>query len=178
MFMQETIPFSEEKVKWPWTPEDITLDEVARPTRVPLWRRVPLWIVLLWGVGVITFTSLGVATDVGVYHHQLDTQASWISQASRQEATCLQGATTAAARTACAATLAQSATAHQAQFDRSHVAVGGQYAAAQMHSAYDALYAAACYNPDTGTADAKCLADTAPTLRAWAMQQADTAEHM
>ncbi len=176
--MQETVPFANDTVQWPWLPIDVATfgdEERARPT--PLWLRVPLWIVLVWLVGVIVFIGVGIAADGQLYRHQLSNQASWISQASQQETACLQKAATDDARTACATTLANAVTAQQTQFDRTRIGVGGRAAATQMHSAFDALYGAACYDPDTATVDAQCLATTAPTLRAWATQEATSAEN-
>ncbi len=176
--MQKTVTMTDEPLHWPWLPSDIApAGEETRAHKKPFWGRVPLWIALLWLVGVITFISLGVAANAQLYRHQLGTQASWIAQASQQEARCLQAATTDAARTACATTLANAVTAQQARFDHNGVGFGGRNAATQMHSAFDALYAAACVDPATSSADSQCLSATAPTLRTWAEQEARNAEN-
>jgi hypothetical protein len=174
--MQKPLSIGDATVGWPWLPSDVApADEEARVRQIPLWQRVPLWIIGVWLVGVIVFISLGYIVDAQIYRHQLSTQASWIAQASHQEAVCLQKAKTARSRSACAATLAKAATAQQQQFDHSRVGAGGHDAAIQMHSAFDALAAAACYDLDSGKADVHCLAHTAPTLRAWAVQEATSA---
>jgi hypothetical protein len=176
--MQKSIPVANDTVKWPWLPMDVaTFGDEERAHRTPLWLRVPLWIVLVWLVGVVAFIGLGIAADGQLYRHQLSTQASWIAQASQREATCLRKAQTDDARTVCATTLAHAVAAQQAQFDHTRVSMGARNAALQMHSAFDALYAAACYNPDTDSADARCLTATAPTLRTWATQEATSAEN-
>ena len=174
--MQKVMNPPEVAVRWPWSAEDIAAQgDEARAPRTLIWQRTPLWVIIVWLVGVIVFLYLGFATDARVFHHNLDTQSSWIAQASQQEVACLHYATTDAQRTLCAQTLAAAVTTQQTQFDRSHIAWGGDMAASEMHSAFDALYAAACYDADTGSADMACLHATAPMLRAWAVQDATTA---
>jgi hypothetical protein len=174
--MQKIMNPPEAALRWPWNAEDIAWhSDEERFTPQPLWKKLPLWMILVWLVGVVIFFGLWEAADHGLYQHNLSSQASWIAQASQQEATCLQHATNDAQRAACAHQLASATLAHQAQFDSSHIALGGHDSAAAMHSAFDALYAAACYDPTTGGANLQCLTKTAPALRAWAVQDADNA---
>jgi hypothetical protein len=176
--MQNVSAAPDMKIGWPWQPEDVAPDrddESAFPA--PWWHRVNPSMLIIWVVGVILCLVLMNVTAQAIYRHQLDVQGQWIAQRSQAEVTCLSRAHDAAARTVCARNLASAVTQQEATFDHFSVAMGYGNAAAQMHSAFDALYGAACYNSDGQTADDTCLQRMAPSLRHLASLDAVAAEH-
>jgi hypothetical protein len=174
--MQEISAAPEQPLAWPWQPEDIALSDEDDPHfRLPWWHRVRPWMVITWLVGVILSLVLANAVLQAIYQHDLAIQAQWIAQQSQTEARCLQRATNDAARTACARALAMAVSQRQTSFDHAAQGLGDGDAATEMHSAFDALYASACYNTDAQTADTTCLQEMASSLRALAVLDANAA---
>lgn len=178
MSVQDLSSAPETSVAWPWRPEDLALSGEDDPQFTPpWWHRLRPWMVITWLVGVILCLLLANTVIQGIYRHELTAQAQWITQQSQSQARCLQRATNADAQTACARTLANAVAQRQNSFDHAATGFGTSTAAAnEMHSAFDALYAAACYNTDTKTADATCLQNMASSLRGIAVLDANAAE--
>lgn len=177
MSVQDRSAAPEASVAWPWQPEDLALSGEDDPQFTPpWWHRLRPWMVITWLVGVILCLLLANTIVQGIYRHELTAQAQWIAQQSQSQARCLQRATNDEARTACARALAYAVAQRQNSFDHAATGFGTGAAAAEMHSAFDALYAAACYNTDTQTADATCLQNMASSLRGIAILDAKAAE--
>lgn len=164
-------------VAWPWQDEDVTLrpgDVRVHP--LPGWQRRPFRTLLTWLLCALLSVGLAFYVEQLLYRHTLSVEQQWITQQSHAQVVCLQRARTPAESAACGQALALAVTQHANAFAQQWVPPGAGNSAINMQSAFNALYAAACYEEGSQTVDVGCLSTLAPRMRAFAVLDAADAQ--
>ena len=165
-------------IGWPWQPDDIHLTPADfRVKPLPWWHQILLHRALVWLLcGLLCLTVAGFI-EQQIYQHTIGVQQQWIVQQSRVQTHCLQHAQTVVQRSTCEAMLAQAVTQQQNTFNQQWTPPGNGNTTATMQSAFNALYASACYADASHTVDMSCVSTLAPRLRAMAVLDATDALH-
>ena len=174
----EEVATTNTPIAWPWQPDDVLLTPADfRMIPQPWWQKQLFHRALIWLLCGILCVTLAGFIEQQMYQHAINVQHQWIVQQSQVQTQCLQHAQTTAQRSACGYALAQAVAQQESIFSQQWTPPGDANTSATMQSAFNALYAAACYSDTSQTVDMTCLHTLAPRLRELALLDAAAAQH-